>query len=177
MNIPMILTYLRPGEEWTLDGNEYAGLTWLSDTTKPTDAQLIAAWPAAQRGRPLGASCCTSQGGIAHRFRHAPQASGVPPGQHHRQPPALLVACEARTWSISEGNVEARVAMLQNELGRIWHMFRSVAGDKLLGLPMPHMARHDSYQEVVNGCRSEEPKGHLEPLLFDTFPRPEGWRL
>jgi hypothetical protein len=42
------IAYLRPGEEWALNGNEYAGLTWLSDTPKPTDAQIIAAWPAAQ---------------------------------------------------------------------------------------------------------------------------------
>jgi len=48
MNIPMILTYLRPGEEWTLDGDEYTGLTWLSETIKPTETELRNAQPAAQ---------------------------------------------------------------------------------------------------------------------------------
>ena len=28
--------------EWTLDGDDYSGLTWLSDTTKPTLAELEA---------------------------------------------------------------------------------------------------------------------------------------
>ena len=50
------IAYLRPGEEWTLDGNEYAGLTWLSDTPKPTDAQLIAAWPQAQAAQAAAAA-------------------------------------------------------------------------------------------------------------------------
>ena len=30
---------------WTLDGESYDGLTWLSDTPKPTQAELDAAWP------------------------------------------------------------------------------------------------------------------------------------
>ena len=34
-----------PGSEWTLDGDDYSGLTWLSDTPKPTQAELDAAWP------------------------------------------------------------------------------------------------------------------------------------
>jgi hypothetical protein len=34
--------------EWTLDGDEYSGLTWLSDTPKPTQAELDAAWPDVQ---------------------------------------------------------------------------------------------------------------------------------
>jgi hypothetical protein len=51
MNIPMILTYLRPGEEWTLDGYEYTGLTWLSDTEKPTEGELRKAEPAAQEAQ------------------------------------------------------------------------------------------------------------------------------
>ena len=31
--------------EWLLDGDDYSGLTWLSDTPKPTQAELDAAWP------------------------------------------------------------------------------------------------------------------------------------
>lgn len=47
MNIPLILTHMRPGEEWTLNGETYDGLTWLSDTTKPTEKEIKAAEPAA----------------------------------------------------------------------------------------------------------------------------------
>jgi hypothetical protein len=45
MNMALTLTYLRPGEEWSLDGDDYAGLTWISDTPKPTEAQIQAAEP------------------------------------------------------------------------------------------------------------------------------------
>jgi hypothetical protein len=34
--------------EWNLDGNSYAGLIWLSDSPKPTEAELKALWPAVQ---------------------------------------------------------------------------------------------------------------------------------
>jgi len=34
------------GSIWTLDGDDYTGLIWLSDTPKPTQAQLDAQWPA-----------------------------------------------------------------------------------------------------------------------------------
>lgn len=62
------ISYLRPGEEWTLDGNDYAGLTWLSDTTKPTDAQLIAAWPKAQAAQEAAAAtvAANAAAAIAH---------------------------------------------------------------------------------------------------------------
>ena len=48
MNLVMTLKYLRPGEEWTLDGDSYDGLTWLADTAKPSVDDLEAAYPAAQ---------------------------------------------------------------------------------------------------------------------------------
>ena len=40
-----VLTANYPGSIWTLDGDNYSGLTWLSDTPKPTQAELDAAWP------------------------------------------------------------------------------------------------------------------------------------
>ena len=40
-----------PGSEWTLEGDTYDGLTWLSDTPKPTQAELDAAWPAVQQAQ------------------------------------------------------------------------------------------------------------------------------
>ena len=32
------------GQEWTLNGDDYSGLTWLSDTPKPTKAKLDSLW-------------------------------------------------------------------------------------------------------------------------------------
>jgi len=39
------LAHLHPGSEWILTGDGYEGLTWLSDTPKPTKKTLDAAWP------------------------------------------------------------------------------------------------------------------------------------
>ena len=33
------------GKLWTLDGDDYAGLTWLSSGDAPTQAELDAQWP------------------------------------------------------------------------------------------------------------------------------------
>jgi hypothetical protein len=40
-----ILTSKYPGTNWTLNGTDYAGLTWLDESTKPTQAELDALWP------------------------------------------------------------------------------------------------------------------------------------
>jgi hypothetical protein len=48
MDIPSILTAKYGGAEWSLNGDEYAGLTWLSDSPKPTEAELEALWPEVQ---------------------------------------------------------------------------------------------------------------------------------
>jgi hypothetical protein len=40
-----VLAINYPGNIWILDGDDYSGLTWLSDTPKPTQAELDAAWP------------------------------------------------------------------------------------------------------------------------------------
>ena len=32
------------GSEWTLNGDDYAGLTWLSDSPKPTQEELDDLW-------------------------------------------------------------------------------------------------------------------------------------
>jgi len=44
MDIPAVLQYLRPNEEWTLNGDDHDGLTWLSETTKPTLDECQKAW-------------------------------------------------------------------------------------------------------------------------------------
>jgi len=48
MDITSILATKYQGSEWTLDGESYEGLTWLSATPKPTEAQLEALWPTVQ---------------------------------------------------------------------------------------------------------------------------------
>lgn len=48
MDIATILTRRYQGQEWTLDGDDYTGLTWLSDSPKPTKAELDALWPTVQ---------------------------------------------------------------------------------------------------------------------------------
>jgi len=40
----LILTKNYAGKSWTLNGDSYDGLTWLSDTPKPTQAELDALW-------------------------------------------------------------------------------------------------------------------------------------
>ena len=45
MDIPTVLTSKYSGTEWTLSGDDYTGLTWHSDTPKPTKKALEALWP------------------------------------------------------------------------------------------------------------------------------------
>ncbi len=40
-----VLAMNYPNSLWILDGDDYSGLTWLSNTTKPTQAELDAQWP------------------------------------------------------------------------------------------------------------------------------------
>jgi hypothetical protein len=46
-----VLSAIRPGAQWSLSGDDYAGLTWLDDSPKPTQAELDAAWPQVQYDR------------------------------------------------------------------------------------------------------------------------------
>jgi hypothetical protein len=48
MDISLILSLKYPGSEWTLNGDDYEGLTWLSDSAKPSEAELKALWPEVQ---------------------------------------------------------------------------------------------------------------------------------
>ncbi len=47
IDIAFTLAHSHPDAEWTLDGDDYAGLTWLSDTPKPTEQEINAAYPLA----------------------------------------------------------------------------------------------------------------------------------
>jgi hypothetical protein len=44
-----ILTRRYAGSEWILDGDNYTGLTWLSDTAKPTKTKLDSLWAEVQQ--------------------------------------------------------------------------------------------------------------------------------
>jgi hypothetical protein len=45
MDIAQILSRKFNDNEWTLNGDDYAGLVWLSDTAKPTLKKLEDLWP------------------------------------------------------------------------------------------------------------------------------------
>jgi hypothetical protein len=44
LDYSLILSVNYVGQQWSLDGDAYEGLTWLSDTPKPTQAELDALW-------------------------------------------------------------------------------------------------------------------------------------
>ena len=48
MDISAILSRKFEGSEWTLNGDDYTGLTWLSEGDAPTEAQLKKLWPTVQ---------------------------------------------------------------------------------------------------------------------------------
>ena len=48
MDIAQILSRKFEGAEWTLNGDDYAGLTWLSESKQPTEKELEALWPQVQ---------------------------------------------------------------------------------------------------------------------------------
>lgn len=43
-----VLSKYYPGAKWSLDGGSYSGLTWLSDTPKPSQEELDAHWSVLQ---------------------------------------------------------------------------------------------------------------------------------
>jgi hypothetical protein len=44
MDLAIILTKKFSESEWVLDGNDYSGLTWLSEDEQPTESNLEALW-------------------------------------------------------------------------------------------------------------------------------------
>lgn len=51
MDIPAILTENYPGAQWSLNGDAYDGLDWLDNSPKPSEAELVAAWPGVRDAR------------------------------------------------------------------------------------------------------------------------------
>jgi len=66
-----VLTAIRPGAQWSLDGDDYAGLTWLDDSPKPTKKTLDDAWPQVQYDREYAAV------ESARRARYQAQTDGL----------------------------------------------------------------------------------------------------
>jgi hypothetical protein len=48
MRYSTILTYRYKGQEWAITSEDYETLSWLSDTPKPTKAELDAQWDEVQ---------------------------------------------------------------------------------------------------------------------------------
>jgi hypothetical protein len=48
MDIATILIRRYAGAEWVVNGDDYEGLTWLSEGEPPTEAELEALWPEVQ---------------------------------------------------------------------------------------------------------------------------------
>jgi len=44
IDYPAILSRRYAGSQWALNGDDYDGLTWLSDTAKPSKATLDGLW-------------------------------------------------------------------------------------------------------------------------------------
>ena len=44
-----ILTRKYPGQEWVLNGDSYEGLTWLSESEKPSQEELDGLWETVQQ--------------------------------------------------------------------------------------------------------------------------------
>ena len=44
MDLALILKKKYNNHIWTIDGNFYAGLVWLSNTTKPSEEELLSHW-------------------------------------------------------------------------------------------------------------------------------------
>jgi hypothetical protein len=49
MDIAQILSRKFPDNEWTLNGDDYAGLVWLSTNPKPTEKKLQDLWSIVQQ--------------------------------------------------------------------------------------------------------------------------------
>ena len=68
---PAVLEAIRPGAAWTLDGDDYAGLTWLDDSPKPSKKTLDDAWPQVQYDREY------AQVEQARRARYQAETDGI----------------------------------------------------------------------------------------------------
>ena len=45
IDLTVALKHVRPNDSWSLNGDNYSGLMWLSDTPKPTEQEITEAYP------------------------------------------------------------------------------------------------------------------------------------
>jgi hypothetical protein len=67
-DIAFTLTSQWPISEWSLNGDDYEGLVWLSDTPKPTLSEIETAYPLAQKElkNKIKADAAATAAAIAH---------------------------------------------------------------------------------------------------------------
>ena len=73
MDIPAVLNAIRPNTLWSINGDQsdYANLTWLDETPKPTKKTLEDAWPQVQYQRDY------AQVEQARRARYQAETDGI----------------------------------------------------------------------------------------------------
>jgi len=65
MNYALVLKMFYADKQWAMDGNEYAGLRWLDESEKPTDAELTAKYASAQAKEAAAIEIAELQGKLA----------------------------------------------------------------------------------------------------------------
>ena len=68
MSIQIALNYLRPNEQWSVNGETYEGLTWLSNTPKPSEAEIVSAMESAadEAAAKAAADAAATAAAVAH---------------------------------------------------------------------------------------------------------------
>jgi len=174
-----ILTRRYPGALWSLNGSSYAGLTWLDDAPKPTQAELDALWPgvaaelAAERAEQEAAEAAAAAARAAQL-----EARRNDPGVQ-----ALLDSCDPRTiwgspdyahiltrrfpgaqWSLN-GNDPAN--------GLVWHSAGTAPTKAQLDAMWADVAREMALEmdpkELERWC------GVGDQIYVDGVLRPKGW--
>ena len=90
-----VLTARFAGSQWALNGDDYEGLTWLSDDVPPTRAELDALWPEVQAELALA---------VVHRSRQAAYQVESDP---------LFFAAQRGDEGVSEADWLAKVAEIK----------------------------------------------------------------
>lgn len=97
MDIALILTKNYQGSEWSLDGDDYTGLNWMSDTPKPTKAALEKQWPAIEYQVQLDA--------VAEQRRLAYQAESDPLNFKYQE---TELPEDKAAWLAKKAEIQAR---------------------------------------------------------------------
>lgn len=97
MDIVKILKANYLGSEWSLEGDDYSGLTWISETPKPTKAALEKQWPAVEYQSQLDA--------VAEQRRLAYQLESDPLNFKYQE---TELAEDKAAWLAKKEEIKAR---------------------------------------------------------------------